>query len=554
MKLTILKVMKRIILALLALSACNTKPKQEEITSTDAPKLVVGVVVDQMRYDYLTKYVNHYSENGFKRLVREGYNLENAHYNFIPTKTAVGHASIFTGATPADHGIIANDWYDRFESKSVYCVDDFDFKTIGASSGGQKSPKRMQTTTLSDQLNLDQNFRGKVIGIAIKDRSSILPAGHTANAAYWFVGKDLGHFISSSYYMDELPNWVTEFNAENRVNAYLDRGWDTYSPIETYIESTADDNSYEGAFNGKDKAVFPYDLKTLKEFNGNLDLIKETPFGNSITTDFALAAITHEELGKGDFTDFLSISYSSTDYVGHQFGVDSKEVQDTYVRMDREIEKLLNHLDQEVGKGNYTLFLTADHAAVRVPNYLMDNNIPAGYVSNSNLKSFIDDMIQSKYNLSGLVENISNEQVFLNRKLVLAKGLDLGEVADFVAQELVNFPTVYKAISGNNLQKSYIGDGILGRLQRGYNQKYSGDILYINMPSYISYGPTGSTHGSGYNYDTHIPMVFFGNGIKSGGSSKEYYPIIDLVPTISRALDISLPNGNSGKIISEVLK
>lgn len=554
MKLTILKVMKRIILALLALSACNTKPNQEEITSTDAPKLVVGVVVDQMRYDYLTKYVNHYSENGFKRLVREGYNLENAHYNFIPTKTAVGHASIFTGATPADHGIIANNWYDRFESKSVYCVDDFNFETIGASSGGQKSPKRMQTTTLSDQLNLDQNFRGKVIGIAIKDRSSILPAGHTANAAYWFVGKDLGHFISSSYYMDELPNWVTEFNAENRASAYLDRGWDTYSPIETYIESTADDNSYEGAFNGKDKAVFPYDLKTLKEFNGNLDLIKETPFGNSITTDFALAAITHEELGKGDFTDFLSISYSSTDYVGHQFGVDSKEVQDTYVRMDREIEKLLNHLDQEVGKGNYTLFLTADHAAVRVPNYLKDNNIPAGYVSNSNLKSFIDDMIQSKYNLSGLVENISNEQVFLNRKLILAKGLDLGEVADFVAQELVNFPTVYKAISGNNLQKSYIGDGILGRLQRGYNQKYSGDILYINMPSYISYGPTGSTHGSGYNYDTHIPMVFFGNGIKSGGSSKEYYPIIDLVPTISRALDISLPNGSSGKIISEVLK
>ncbi len=554
MKLTILKVMKRIILALLALSACNTKPNQEEITSTDAPKLVVGVVVDQMRYDYLTKYVNHYSENGFKRLVREGYNLENAHYNFIPTKTAVGHASIFTGATPADHGIIANDWYDRFESKSVYCVDDFNFETIGASSGGQKSPKRMQTTTLSDQLNLDQNFRGKVIGIAIKDRSSILPAGHTANAAYWFVGKDLGHFISSSYYMDELPNWVTEFNAENRVSAYLDRGWDTYSPIETYIESTADDNSYEGAFNGKDKAVFPYDLKTLKEFNGNLDLIKETPFGNSITTDFALAAITHEELGKGDFTDFLSISYSSTDYVGHQFGVDSKEVQDTYVRMDREIEKLLNHLDQEVGKGNYTLFLTADHAAVRVPNYLKDNNIPAGYVSNSNLKSFIDELIQNKFKLSGLVENISNEQVFLNRKLILAKGLDLGEVADFVAQELVNFPTVYKAISGNNLQKSYIGDGILGRLQRGYNQKYSGDILYINMPSYISYGPTGSTHGSGYNYDTHIPMVFFGNGIKSGGSSKEYYPIIDLVPTISRALDISLPNGSSGKIISEVLK
>ncbi len=546
--------MKRIILALFALSACTTKSKHKEVSSWDTPKLVVGVVVDQMRYDYLTKYANHYSENGFKRLIREGYNLENAHYNFIPTKTAVGHASIFTGATPADHGIIANDWYDRFQSKSVYCVDDFDFETIGANSGGQKSPKRMQTTTLSDQLNLNQNFKGKVIGVAIKDRSAILPAGHTANAAYWFEGKDLGHFISSSYYMDELPNWVQEFNAEHRASAYLDGGWDTFNPIETYIESTADDNSYEGTFKGKEKAIFPYDLKTLQKFNGNLDLIKGTPFGNSITTDFALAAITQEKLGKGDFTDFISISYSSTDYVGHQFGVDSKEVQDTYVRMDREIEKLLNHLDREVGKGKYTLFLTADHAAVRVPNYLKDNNIPAGYVSNSKLRTFIDELIKRKFKVSDLVENISNEQVFLNRKLILAKGLDLGEVADYIAQELVNFPTVYKAISGNNLQKTYIPEGILGRLQRGYNQKYSGDILYVNMPSFISYGPTGSTHGSGYNYDTHIPMVFYGNGIKSGGSSTEYYPIVDLVPTLSRALDISLPNGSSGKIISEVLE
>jgi hypothetical protein len=537
----------------MTLSACVTVPKQEDTKTENSPKLVVGVVVDQMRYDYLTKYINHYSENGFKRLVREGFNIENAHYNFIPTKTAVGHASIFTGATPADHGIIGNDWYDRFEAKSIYCVDDFDFETVGAESGGQKSPKRMQTTTISDQLNLDQNFRGKVIGVAIKDRSSILPAGHTANAAYWFEGKDLGHFISSSYYMEELPGWAQNFNAENRAIAYLDQGWNTYNPIETYIESTADDNKYEGTFRGKDKAVFPYDLKSLKKFNGNLDLIKGTPFGNSITTDFALAAISGENLGKGSFTDFISISYSSTDYIGHQFGVDSKEVQDAYVRMDREIEKLLNHLDKEVGKGKYTLFLTADHAAVRVPNYLKDKNIPAGYVSNSELKSFVSDLTKRKFKVSGLVENVSNEQVFLNRNLILDKDLDLGEVSDFIAQELVNFPTVYKAISGNNLQKSYIKEGILGRLQRGYNQKYSGDILYINMPSFISYGPTGSTHGSGYNYDTHIPMLFFGNGIKSG-NSKEYYPIVDLVPTISRALDISLPNGSSGKIISEVLK
>jgi uncharacterized protein YuzE len=251
----------------MTLSACVTVPKQEDTKTENSPKLVVGVVVDQMRYDYLTKYINHYSENGFKRLVREGFNIENAHYNFIPTKTAVGHASIFTGATPADHGIIGNDWYDRFEAKSIYCVDDFDFETVGAESGGQKSPKRMQTTTISDQLNLDQNFRGKVIGVAIKDRSSILPAGHTANAAYWFEGKDLGHFISSSYYMEELPGWAQNFNAENRAIAYLDQGWNTYNPIETYIESTADDNKYEGTFRGKDKAVFPYDLKSLKKFN-----------------------------------------------------------------------------------------------------------------------------------------------------------------------------------------------------------------------------------------------------------------------------------------------
>lgn len=517
------------------------------------PKLIVGIVVDQMRYDYLVKFYNKYGEGGFKRLINNGYNLKNVHYNYIPTYTAVGHASIYTGTTPVNHGIISNNWYNKYEKKSIYCVDDDNYQTVGANSGGKKSPHKMLTTTITDQLKLAQNMNGKSIGIAIKDRSAILPTGHTADAAYWFEGGNEGKFMTSTFYMDKVPNWVTEFNNSGKANNYLNETWNTYYNIDTYTETLPDNNNFEGTFKGKETPTFPYNLKELRKLNGNYSLIKAIPAGNTITTDFAEAAILGENLGKGEFTDFLAISYSSTDYVGHQFGVNAKELEDTYIRLDKDLERFLDFLDTQVGQNNYTIFLTADHAAVQVPAYLNSLKIPGGYFDNDTFKEFVNNITLEHFNSATLVENISNYQLFLNKQKLKELNLDIQKVSQVIADEILVFENVYKTITAHTLQTTSFTSGILKTLQNGYNQKLSGDILFVPNPSTISYSKTGTTHGSGYAYDTHVPLIFYGAKI-SKGSSNSYYPIVDIAPTLASFLNITEPNGSTGSVILEVLE
>jgi len=559
-KLLILSLVSFTLIQCIAIKAESNTTSTTEITTKTQPKiyetnpkLIVGIVVDQMRYDYLVKFYNKYGEGGFKRLMNNGYNLKNVHYNYIPTYTAVGHTSIYTGTTPVNHGIISNNWYDKYLKKSIYCVDDDNYQTVGAISGGNKSPHRMLTTTITDQLKLAQNMNGKTIGVAIKDRSSILPAGHTADAAYWFEGGDEGKFMTSTFYMDKTPNWVTNFNNSGKANSYLNETWDTYYNINTYTETLPDNNNFEGTFKGKETPTFPYNLKELRKLNDNYSLIKAVPAGNTITTDFAEAAILGENLGKGEFTDFLAISYSSTDYVGHQFGVNAKELEDTYIRLDKDLERLLNFLDTEVGQNNYTIFLTADHAAVQVPAYLNSLKIPGGYFETSKFKEFVNEITLEYFNSDQLVENISNYQVFLNKQKLKELKLDTKIVSQKIADEILNFDNVYKTVTAHTLQTTSFTSGILKTLQNGYNQKFSGDILFIPNPSTISHSKTGTTHGSGYAYDTHVPLIFYGARI-SKGSSNSYYPIVDIAPTLASFLNISEPNGSTGNVILEVLK
>ena len=539
------------LLAVVCITGCATAPQK----STQKPKLVVGVVIDQMRYDYLTRFASRYGNDGFKRLQREGFSLENAHYNYIPTYTAVGHTSIYTGTTPTNHGIISNHWYDKYLKKTIYCVDDDNYNTIGNDGeGGKKSPYRMLTTTVTDQLKLAQNMRGKTIGIAIKDRSAILPAGHTADAAYWFDGGDKGQWISSSFYLDELPTWVKEFNASGKADEYLSKPWETLYDISTYTQSIEDDNDFEVTFKGQERPVFPHDIPTLRKSNNNYSIIKGIPAGNSITTDFAKATIIGENLGKSEFVDFIAISYSSPDYVGHQFGVASKEIEDTYLRLDQDLAELFKFLDTQVGNDNYTLFLTADHAAVQVPSYLESLKIPAGYVKPVAFKNFLNEITVKHFNSDEIIENVSNFQVFLNKDKIKELKLDYETVAQTIADEAINHDRIYKAVTARTMQTTTFTNGILHVLQNGYNQKFSGDVILIPNPSTIaSSSRKGTTHGSGYSYDTHIPMIFYGNGIKQGVSKKKY-EIVDIAPTISNLLQIEFPNGCSGKIIEEVLE
>ena len=533
------------------LLSCDKKVEKE---SEKTPKLVVGIVIDQMRYDYLTRYYNRYGNGGFKRLLNEGFSLENAHFNYIPTYTAAGHASIYTGTTPDNHGIIGNWWYDKFSKKNTYCVDDDRYNSVGTDTNqGKKSPHRMFTTTVTDQLHLAQNNRGKTIGIAIKDRSAILPAGHTANGAYWYDNGKNDKFITSSFYMDDLPDWVKNFNKKNKAKDYLSKPWNTLYPIETYTNSLSDDNNFEGTFIGESSPTFPHNLPELMDKNGGFGLIKETPFGNTLTLDFTKAAILGENLGKSDDVDFLSVSFSSTDYVGHRYGVDAIETEDTYLRLDKDLEEFLNFLDKEVGKGNYTIFLTADHGVVRVPSYLKSLKMPANYFNRNDFKVFLDSITNKHFNSKELVEAISNYQIFLNKEKLDKLKLNRNEVAEKIADEVVNFKTIYKAVSAKTLQSGNFSSQILCDLQNGYNQKLSGDVMLIPSPYTLESRETGTSHGSGYSYDTHIPIIFYGNGIKKGVSKKRY-EIIDIAPTIANFLKIEAPNSSTGIIIDEIFK
>ena len=545
--------MRKILFALsLLLGVMNSMAQWDN--SLDRPKLVVGIVVDQMRYDYLTRFYDKYGDDGFKRLLREGFSCENAQFNYIPTYTAVGHASIYTGATGSTHGIIANDWYDKFQGRSIYCVDDFHYAAVGTGDAGeQKSPNRMLTSTLTDELRLAQNMKGKTISVSIKDRAAVLPGGHTSNGSYWFHGLKEGNFITSTYYMEALPKWVTDFNSSGLKDEYLGRKWETLYPIDTYTESIEDDNIYEELFQGEVKPVFPHDLPALKEKNGGYDLIKETPFGNSLIAAFAKAAIEGENLGAGDYTDFLAVSFSSTDLIGHRFGVDSKEVQDAYLRLDRDLADLLSFLDQKVGKDQYTLFLTADHAAVQVPAYLKSMKVPAGYFRLVDFHIYVKQYCARRWGRQDLVENISNFQIFLDKKILQELKLDRDEVADELVDLIIDFEGVHKAVAARTLQKTDFTEGILSILQNGYNQKLSGDVLWIPDPGVTSHSEQGSDHGSGFTYDTHVPLVFYGKGIRKG-MTREAVEIIDIAPTMSSLLKISYPNGSVGRVIESVLK
>lgn len=518
---------------------------------TEKPKLVVGIVVDQMRYDYLYRFYDKFQEDGFKRLLTRGFECKNHHFNYMPTYTGPGHASIYTGTTPENHGIIANNWYDKFHNKMIYCVNDDSVMPLGTSSNSEKmSPHRMLSTSFADANRLHTQFKGKTIGISIKDRGAVLPAGHTANRAYWFRGKNEGQWVSTSYYGPQLPTWVKAYNKQQPAKKYL-KIWETLYPIEKYIESGADLNNYEKGYKGKATATFPYDLKKLSKANGGYDIIKSTPYGNNLVTDFAIAALKNEQLGVDNHTDVLAISYSSTDYVGHNFGVNSIEIEDTYLRLDQEIAKLLKTLDQQVGKGQYTLFLTADHGAVHVPQFLDDHKIPAHYFNRRNFKNKVEKFLIEKFKIEGIIKNWSNQQLFINYKKLAQNNISLQKVTASVSHFISQQAYIQHVFTREGLIERN-KTSVIGKLiQNGFHQRLSGDIAYVFNPATIAYGKKGSTHGSPQAYDTHVPLIFFGKGIKEGKTYKRT-SVIDIAPTISALLEIAIPNGTTGNVLSFV--
>lgn len=521
-----------------------------EASQSPKPKIVVGIVVDQMRQEYFYKYADRYTEGGFKRLMRDGFMMKNAHYNYIPTYTGPGHASVYTGTTPAVHGIIANDWYVRSLGKTIYCASDSTVKAVGGTEqNGKISPRNMFSTTISDEIRFASNKRAKAVGIAIKDRGAALPAGHLGDA-YWF-DSNTGEFMTSTYYHQQLPDWVKNFNKKGLPKKYLNQKWETLFPIDTYKQSIADDNEFEGPFIGLETTSLPYDLKKLKEDNGGYGLLATTPFGNTLTFEMAYAAIEGEQLGQRGETDLLAISFSSPDYIGHRFGPTSVEVEDNYLRLDREMEKFLDYLDQTYGKNEYLVFLTADHAVADVVDYMKSENVPAGNFNTRFILTQMRGFCSLNYGEGNWILNFSNEQVFINHELAKEKDLSVEKIQRELAEFLLRFDGIKEVYTATDMRRSEYTTGRKNLLQMGYNHKASGDLLLILEPAWLSSSWKGTTHGTGYTYDTHVPVIFMGWNIKSGQSSRPVN-ITDIAPTLSMLLNIRLPNGSTGQPILEI--
>jgi predicted AlkP superfamily pyrophosphatase or phosphodiesterase len=530
----------------------QTKKVTPKSSTLVRPKLVVGIVVDQMRYDYLYRYYDQYTEGGFKRMLNEGFNCRNNHYSYALTVTAAGHASVYTGSVPAINGIIGNEWFDPIKKQDVYCVEDSTVKTVGSNNPtvGKMSPRNMLTSTVTDQLRIATNFRSKTIGVAIKDRGSILPAGHAANAAYWFDSKT-GNWVSSTYYMDDLPQWAKDYNAKKMPSEYLKKGWELLLTADSYTQSSPDDVAWEGKLPGAKKPVFPYELAGLA--GDAFGVVTDTPWGNTITKEMAIEAIKGENLGKGKDTDFLAISFSSPDKIGHRVGPNSIEQQDDFLRLDREFADLFSFLDTWVGKGEYTVFLTADHGVMDVPGFAAEHKIPSGLVDRKLLTVSVTDALNEAFGKDKYVISTQNNQLYLDHDLLKKKKITLAEATNVVREAALKVPGIADVVDLSDMGKAPLNTYQLELYKNNVNAKRSGDIQVLSQPGWFYGTSTGTSHGTPHNYDTQVPFVMFGWGIKKGETLRRT-SVSDIAPTISSLLHILPGSGNVGNAVEEALK
>lgn len=516
------------------------------------PKLVVGIVVDQMRWDYLYRYYDRYAaDGGFKRLVDKGFSCENTFINYIPTYTACGHTCLYTGSVPAIHGIAGNEWYDKQLGRSVYCTEDQTVQGVGTTTAaGKMSPRNMNVTTICDELKLATNFRSKVVGVAFKDRGGILPAGHAANAAYWYDGGS-GNWITSSYYMNELPKWVNDFNAKKLPDNYFKQGWKTLYPINTYVQSTADEQPFEGKPFGADVKKFPYDLQQY--IGKSYGMLTYTPYGSTLTKEMAIAAVNGEQLGADSITDFLAISFSTPDYVGHTFGPNSIEAEDTYLRLDKDLGELFNFLDKKIGKDQYLVFLSADHGAAHVAKFSEQNKLPGGAVNFGAIEKKLNSALTKQFGNYKFIEASENMQLFLNHHVIDSIGADKKNITGFIIDFLSKQDGVDRAFDLNNLMNVPLPEKIRMRTINGYNTTRSGDIQIFFKAGWMSGSGVGTTHGSWNPYDSHIPLLWYGWKIKPGKLNRETY-MTDVAATLAAMLKIQMPSGCIGNVIEETFK
>ncbi|MFC2104515.1 alkaline phosphatase family protein [Bacteroidota bacterium] len=517
------------------------------------PKLVVGIVIEEMRYEMLLRYWDSFDENGFKKIINGGAFCTQTHHNYLITQNGVGQASIITGTYPYYHGIISDTWYNRLTGETIGCADDSKFNILsGEVSMGNYSPKNLMSSTLGDELKLATNDSSKVISISLNPVSAVISGGRLADYAFWFNNHD-GGWITGNYYSDSLPIWVKQFNQKGFQDIYMKRNWASmYSLIDNYKYSLPDDSDFEIGFRNY-RYTFPYDLSYLKNRSGNFKYLKYTPFGNTYTKDFAVSVIINEDLGKDDFTDLLLVSFGATHFSGELFGPRSVEMEDLFLRLDKDIEHLISFLDDEIGLEDVLVYITSDRGVSDVPEYLISKKQNAGVFDGKKAVTLLNSYLSILYQDGEWIKSYYSRQIYFNQQLIDETGVDIFEIQNKVADFMVQFNGVANALPAYVISSTNFESGINQKIQNSFHQKRSGDVIINLEPGWIEKNGYVTKSGSGYEYDTHVPLIWYGWKVKNT-SVDRYTEVIDISPTISWILKITSPNASIGNPIFEIIK
>ncbi len=543
--------MKNVLFYLLLLTIVFNSFSQDRNIPPEQPKLVVGIIISEMRYDYINRYRDNFSENGFKKLIATGTSFKNAHHDYLIAESGAGYATLATGAYPEVHGIVSNYWFERLKNRVKYCINDDRVNTIGGSyESGRYSPSDMLAITVSDQLKVSNGFRSKVISISLDPVASVFSGGHSANAAYWYDDTN-GKWISSSFYCDSLPDWLNDFNEKDIAGTYLSRKWETLLPEEKYTSGNNNNKLPDKGFPGKN--TFPYNLEQIsipKRKQRDYSILKYTPFGNTYTKDLAVSAIINEELGQNENTDWLTVSFSASSYIGRNFISWSMEMEDTYLRLDQDIAHFISFLDEHIGLKNILIYLTAENAIANEPTYMKEHRLPSGYFNYNSALSLLRTYLNVIYGSGDWIKFYYSQQIFLNNDLIEDSRISPEEFQNRVARFMVQFEGVSSVLTSENLMKNNYTHGIFEKMQKNYNQKRSGDILLGLSPGWVERG-TDRDAASAFRYDSHVPLIFY--GWKTGRQVvSRNISVTGIAPTLSLLLNISRPVSSQGEVIPEL--
>jgi predicted AlkP superfamily pyrophosphatase or phosphodiesterase len=533
-------------LAPFSLAAQPKKPTAPKI------KIVLGIVIDQFRYDYLTRFEDQFGEGGFKRFLKSGAVFSNAHYPYTPTVTACGHAAFMSGASPAHNGIVGNEWFDRKMGRRTTSVADANTTLLGGPAGATgMSPVRLVGSTLGDQLKFHTAGQSKVIGMSYKDRSAILPVGKHPNGAYWFSASN-GTFVSSSYYFSALPAWVQKFNQEQNPARYFGKVWERLLPEAAYARSLRDDYPYEKwAFGTK----FPYTINGGETQPGTkfYTQFEYTPYANEQLVAFAKAAIENEKLGQDEVPDLLTISFSANDLLGHSFGPYSQEVQDITLRTDRVLADLFAYLEQKIGWQNVVVAMTADHGVGPIPEYAQEYGL-GGRIEANAIGAVVEAALNQRFGTDKWILALSNGNIYFDYAALERRKASRAEVERIASAAIVQIPGIAECFTRTQIVTGQMPKTAIARsVAEGFYPDRSGDLVIVPQPFYLAGESIVASHGTPYSYDTHVPVIFYGAGIQAGIFTTASSPL-DIAPTLSAVLKIEQPSNSVGQILAEAIK